>query len=72
MATTPIDSWAVDLAEVTAIYPWVGSEVFMAVLAIALWIGWHIWQLRHENATYEEEKQKHGQSEAIRKALSGD
>ncbi len=72
MSTTPIDSWAVDLADVTSIYPWVGSEGFMAVVAIALWIVWHIWQLRHENATIEAEMQKHGQSEAIRKALSGD
>ncbi len=72
MATTPIDSWAVDLADVTSIYPWVGSEGFLSVVAIALWIVWHIWQLRHENSTIEAEMQKHGNSEAIRKALSGD
>ena len=29
MSTTPIETWAVDLADVTVIYPWVGSEVAM-------------------------------------------
>ena len=72
MATTPIDSWAVDLADVTAIYPWVGSEVAMALIAIVLWIGWHVWQLRNENASYEEEKRKYGGSDNIQKAISGD
>ena len=72
MATTPIDSWAVDLADVTTIYPWVGSEKLMAVVAIVLWIVWHVWQVRFENAKLAEEREKHGHSEAIQKALSGD
>ena len=71
MATTPIDTWAVDLADVTLIYPWVGSEVIMAVVGIVLWLSWHVWQLKHENATYEEEKRKYGGSETIEKAISG-
>ncbi len=72
MATTPIDSWAVDLADVTTIYPWVGSEKLMAVVAIVLWIAWHVWQVRFENAKLAKEQEKHGHSEAIQKALSGD
>ncbi len=72
MSTTPIDTWAVDLADVTLIYPWVGSEVIMAVVAIVLWLGWHVWQLKNENATYEEEKRKYGTPEQIDKAITGD
>jgi hypothetical protein len=72
MATTPIDSWAVDLANVTTIYPWVGSEKIMAAVAIVLWIVWHVWQVRFENAKLAEEQEKHGHSEAIQKVLSGD
>ena len=72
MSTTPIDTWAVDLADVTAIYPAVGTEVAMAWIAIVLWIGWHVWQLRHENSIYEEEKRKYGGSDNIQKAISGD
>ena len=72
MATTPIDTWAVDLADVTAIYPWVGFEKVMVVVAIVLWIVWHVWQFRHENAKLRDERQKHGHAEAIQKALAGD
>ncbi len=72
MSTTPIETWAVDLADVTLIYPWVGSEVIMAVVAVVLWLAWHVWQLKNENATYEEEKRKYGGPEAIEKAISGE
>ena len=72
MATTPIDTWAVDLADVTLIYPWVGSEGIMAFIAIVLWLAWHVWQVKHENATYESELKKYGDPETIRNANSGD
>jgi hypothetical protein len=70
MATTSIDTWALDLADVTLIYPWVGTEAVMAVVAIVLWIGWHVWQIRTENAIYEEERQKHGKAETIEQVLN--
>jgi hypothetical protein len=69
MSTTPIDTWAVDLADVTAIYPWVGSEVVMVWGAIILWLLWHVWQVKHENATYRDKLAKYGDDETIRKAL---
>ena len=72
MSTTPIETWAVDLADVTLIYPGVGTEVIMAVVAIVLWLAWHVWQVKHENATYEEEKRKYGTAEHIDRAISGD
>jgi len=72
MSTTPIDSWAVDLADVTLIYPGVGYEVEMAVVAIVLWLGWHVWQVRFENNTYKEDIEKHATSENLRKATSGE
>ena len=50
-----IDSWAVDLAEVGPVYPFQGAEVVMAIVGIALWIGWHVWQIRAENAEIEED-----------------
>ncbi len=69
MSTTPIDTWAVDLADVTYIYPWVGSEVAMAVLAVILWLGWHVWQVKFENQTYEEEAAKYGAEEHLKKGV---
>ncbi len=72
MSMTPIETWAVDLADVTLIYPWVGSEFIMAVVAIVLWLAWHVWQVKHESATYEEEKRKYGSPETMRQATGGD
>ena len=72
MSTTPIDSWAVDLADVTFIYPMVGWEGFMAFVAIVLWIGWHVWQCKFESNTYKEDIEKHATSENLRKATSGE
>ena len=69
MSTTPIESWAVDLGEVTAIYPFVGSEFIMAVVAIVLWIVWHIWQAKFENQTYRDELQKYGNAENLQKSI---
>jgi hypothetical protein len=72
MSTTPVDTWAVDLADVTLIYPFVGSEVLMTIVAIALWIIWHIWQCKFESNTYKEDIEKHATSENLRKATSGE
>ncbi len=69
MSTTPIDTWAVDLADVTVIYPWVGSEFAMAVIAIALWLAWHVWQVKFENQTYEEEIAKYATDEHLKRGV---
>lgn len=50
-----LDSWAVDLANVGPVYPFQGTEVVMVIVAVALWIGWHIWQIRTENLEFEED-----------------
>ena len=72
MSTTPIESWAVDLGDVTAIYPMVGWEGLMTVVAVVLWIAWHVWQVRFESNTYKEDIEKHATSENLRKATSGE
>ncbi len=72
MSTTPIDAWTGDLANMTFIYPFVGSEGIMAVIAIAFWIIWHIWQCKFESNTYKEDIEKHATSENLRKATSGE
>ena len=63
------DTWAVDLANVGAVYPWIGAEVIMVIAAFAAWILWHILQIRQENADYAEDIRLYGNKEAIKKAL---
>jgi hypothetical protein len=50
MSTNGLTSWAVDLKDIGAIYPFQGWEVVMVIVGLAFWIGWHILQTRHENA----------------------
>ncbi len=69
MSTTPIDSWAVDLANVTLVYPGVGLEVAMTVFAVILWLGWHVWQCKLENQTYEQEIKDHATKEKMHEAI---
>ena len=48
MSTIGYENWAVDLKDVSAVYPFQGTEVLMVIVAVVLWIGWHLWQLRAE------------------------
>jgi len=43
-------SWAVDLKDVGAIYPFQGTEVLLVIIGLAFWIGWHILQTKQESA----------------------
>jgi len=61
-------SWAVDLKDVGAIYPFQGTETLLVVLGVAFWIGWHIWQIRHENAELAAEKAR-ASGDRLRKAI---
>lgn len=70
MSTGVIDSWAVDLANVGPIYPWVGSEGVMFIIALVLWIAWQIWQIKFESDTYREEADKYATPENLKKMVS--
>jgi len=69
MSTTNIETWAVDLAEVTYLHPFVGSEGLLAIVGIVLWLGWHVWQCRFESAQYELTIRDHATDENIAKRL---
>jgi hypothetical protein len=62
-------TWAVDLKDVGAVYPMIGWEVIMVLVAIALWILWHILQVRQENRKLAEDIRQYGSKESIKKAL---
>lgn len=52
MATGVVDNW-LNIDTFGAIYPFVGTEVFLAILGYAFWIIWHIWQIKKENAEFQ-------------------
>ncbi len=48
MTTNGLTSWAVDLKDVGAIYPFQGAEWLFVILGVAFWIAWHVLQTRQE------------------------
>lgn len=48
MSTNGMESWAVDLKDVAAVYPFQGSEFILYLVGLAFWIGWHIIQMKME------------------------
>ena len=68
MSTIGYESWAVDLADVGAVYPFQGSEVIMVILGVAFWLGFHIYQLAQERKEVSEELSDHDQ-EHIQRAI---
>jgi hypothetical protein len=41
-----------------ALSPFSGSEVLLTIIAVVLWIVFHIWQLKSENNAYDEQVSK--------------
>ncbi|BCH18479.1 MULTISPECIES: hypothetical protein [unclassified Mesorhizobium] len=69
MSTNGMESWAVDLKDIGAIYPFQGSEVVMVIVGLVFWIGWHVLQTRHENAEIEADMTADRTGEETRKAI---
>ena len=55
MSTIGYENWAVDLADVGAVYPFQGSEGLMTLLCVIFWVGFHVIQFRGESAQLKED-----------------
>lgn len=69
MTTGSFRNWAGNIADIGAIYPFVGTETLMWIVAIVLWIAWHIVQAKRENAAYRDEIARYGKPEALRELI---
>lgn len=67
--TATVETWAVDLAEVGAVYPMVGTEGILVAILVVFWLGWHVWQARHENEEYQKEMDRLKDPEEYGKAM---
>ena len=67
--STGLESWT-PVKEVAALSPFSGGEVLLTIIAVVLWIGWQIWQIKSENRTYDEQVSKLRGN--LSKAVSGD
>jgi len=68
MSTIGYKDWNVDLAEVSAIYPFQGWEGPMVFIGIVFWLGWHAIQVRRESAHLAQAKNI-GDHEKVQEAL---
>ena len=69
--STGIESWSAEsLPNIAAMYPFVGYEGIMTVIVVVVWIGWHFWQIKSENNSYDEQTSKLQGN--LSKAISGD
>ncbi len=46
--STNVESWS-DVASLGAIYPFPGTEWLLAIVGVAIWVAWHLWQINSEN-----------------------
>ncbi len=53
--STGLETWHQNLNEVVELYPFVGTEMMLALAGIASWIIWHLVQIKMENSVLEEE-----------------
>ncbi len=69
MSTNGMTSWAVDLANIGAIYPFQGLEVLLVIVGFVFWIGWHILQTRQESAEFAKDLDADPRGEETRRAI---
>jgi len=53
--STGLETWVQNLNEVVELYPFVGTEMMLAIAGIASWIIWHLIQIKMENSVLAEE-----------------
>ena len=69
MSTNGMSSWAVDLKDVAAVYPFQGSEFLLFIIGMAFWIFWHVAQLRTEATEVEHEMDADASGEKAKAAI---
>lgn len=70
MSTGNFENWAGNISEIGAVYPFVGSETFLAIAGVIFWLWWHVKQNKMENEDIEKVMKKHGNKESLMKIVS--
>ena len=71
MATGQIESWGGAITDIGPLYPFVGTEMALWIVGMALWLIWHIWQGRFESSTYAEDEVKF-KGDTLSRAIRGE
>lgn len=65
--STGISSWS-NPAEITAIYPFPGTEWLLVIAGFVFWIWWHVKQIREEDRELKEAAEYHRRN-GVRRAM---
>ncbi len=69
MTTASFQNWAGSILDIGPIYPMVGSEVWLLIIGLVCWIGWHVIQTRGETRAYRADIERYGKSQTLRELL---
>ena len=72
MTTGNFTDWSGNMLDLGPLYPFVGWEGVMVVLALIAWIGWHIVQLRAEKKQHEDQARRLRQGGNLQKAVEAE
>jgi len=72
MSTGNFANWDGNVMDIGPIYPFVGWEGLMVVLAVIFWVGWHVMQIKMENRQVDEETTALSKQGNLQKALDAE
>ena len=72
MTTGNFTDWSGNMLDLGPLYPFVGWEGFMVLLAFIAWIGWHFVQIRAENRQLDDEARLLRQGGNLEKAVAAE
>ena len=72
MTTGNFADWSGNMLDLGPLYPFVGWEEFMVLLAVVFWVGWHVMQIRAENVQLDEETASLNQGDNLKKAVEAE
>ncbi len=58
MNTGDVESWSGTITDIGPIYPFVGSEALLVIVALVSWIAWHVVQAIRERKAWDEDLRK--------------
>jgi hypothetical protein len=69
MTTGSFENFAGTIADIGPLYPFVGSEMLLVIIAVIFWLWWHVSELRIEKREYDLEVEKFANADETERQL---
>lgn len=67
--STGLETWTTNLSELGPLYPFSGAEMVLALIGVAIWVIWHIVQMKREGKLNEEEDKLFSDKAELEKSI---